>query len=67
MKHRLLARATLLGVLLLAATRIASADATLIQKGSIWKYLDQGSNQGTAWRAPAFNDSAWASGPAQLG
>lgn len=40
---------------------------TLITAGSTWKYLDTGVDQGTAWRAPAFNDSAWPSGPAQLG
>jgi hypothetical protein len=32
-----------------------------------WRYQDQGTNAGTAWRQPAFNDSAWASGAAQLG
>ncbi|HEX5875607.1 MAG TPA: fibronectin type III domain-containing protein, partial [Pyrinomonadaceae bacterium] len=32
-----------------------------------WKYLDNGTNQGTAWRATSFNDSTWPSGPAQLG
>jgi len=40
---------------------------TLLSKGATWKYLDDGSNQGTAWREPTFNDGAWASGPAQLG
>jgi hypothetical protein len=40
---------------------------TFVQKGSVWKYLDDNSNQGTAWRDPAFNDSTWKSGPAQLG
>ncbi len=39
----------------------------IIQQGSSWKYLDDGSNQGTAWRALSFDDSAWASGNAQLG
>ncbi len=39
----------------------------LIPAGAVWKYRDTGSNQGTAWRAVAFNDAAWASGPAQLG
>jgi hypothetical protein len=43
------------------------AAQTLISTGATWKYLDNGSNQGTAWRAIAFNDSAWKSGPAQLG
>jgi len=38
-----------------------------IPVGAIWKYLDDGSDQGTAWRAPSFNDSGWASGPAELG
>jgi len=40
---------------------------TLVAQGSTWTYLDDGSDQGTTWRDPAFDDSAWASGPAQLG
>ena len=40
---------------------------TLVQSNSVWKYLDNGSDQGTAWRAPGFDDSTWASGPAELG
>ena len=40
---------------------------TLVAAGSTWKYLDNGTDQGTAWSAPAFNDAAWASGAAQLG
>lgn len=40
---------------------------TLIAKNSAWKYLDNGSDQGTAWRALAFDDSAWVSGNGQLG
>lgn len=39
----------------------------LIAANSNWKYLDDGSDQGTAWRTPAFNDSTWPSGPAELG
>ena len=38
-----------------------------VSAGANWRYLDNGTDQGTAWRASAFNDSAWASGPAQLG
>ncbi len=34
---------------------------------AVWKYLDNGSNQSTQWRARTFDDSAWASGPAELG
>jgi hypothetical protein len=40
---------------------------TFVAKGSIWKYLDDGSNLGTAWASRIFNDGAWASGPAPLG
>lgn len=39
----------------------------LVPKGSTWKYLDDGSDQGAAWHQPEFDDAHWASGPAQLG
>lgn len=45
----------------------AFAQTTLVGRGSIWKYLDNGSNQGAGWSAPAFDDSTWVSGNAQLG
>ena len=53
-----------------AAGNLSTASGTVtahtgllpIVAGSTWKYLDNGSNQGTAWRAPAFDDSTWASG-----
>ncbi len=32
-----------------------------------WKYLDNGTDQGTAWRNVGFNDAAWASGSSELG
>jgi len=34
---------------------------------SVWKYLDNGSNQNTNWYAPAFDDNSWTNGPAELG
>jgi hypothetical protein len=40
---------------------------TFISTGSSWKYLDNGTDQGTAWRATAFDDSTWKSGNAELG
>lgn len=43
------------------------AQTTLIATGTAWKYLDNGSNQGTAWYGTSFNDASWASGNAQLG
>lgn len=39
----------------------------LISFGDVWKYLDDGSNQGTAWAARLFNDNSWTAGPARLG
>ncbi|MBE0534372.1 MAG: lamin tail domain-containing protein [Phycisphaerae bacterium] len=32
---------------------------TLISRGSTWRYLDDGSNQGTAWYSMDFDDSGW--------
>ncbi len=44
-----------------------NAQQVFISQGSVWKYLDDGSDQGTAWRETNFNDDTWASGRAQLG
>jgi hypothetical protein len=38
-----------------------------INAGSIWRFLDNGTNQGSAWRETSFNDSTWLSGNAPLG
>ena len=38
-----------------------------IPKFSQWRYLDNGVDMGTAWRAPSFNDASWAFGPGKLG
>jgi hypothetical protein len=35
--------------------------------GSTWRYLATGTDQGTAWRAPGFDASAWPAGPGRLG
>jgi len=48
-------------------TSAAPVSSTLIGAGSAWKYLDNGSDQGTAWRAASFVDTAWKSGLAQFG
>ena len=45
----------------------APMDRTFITAGSEWRYLDNGSNQGTKWRTRLFDDSKWNSGKAQLG
>ncbi len=46
---------------------------TLVGSGSVWKYLDDGSNQrtpadGASWFGhPDYDDSLWLEGPAELG
>ncbi len=39
----------------------------VVPLASTWKYLANGTDQGTAWRNSSFNDSTWLSGVAQLG
>ena len=53
--------------LLLLATPSRAAVDTLVASNSVWRYLDDGSNQGTNWISPSFDDSAWKFGPAELG
>lgn len=43
----------------LSTTWIGSAD--------VWKYLDNGSNQGSSWRSDIFDDSNWQEGRSELG
>lgn len=45
----------------------AYAEYRMIDQESFWRYLDDGSNQGTAWRGASFDDSAWRLGVAELG
>lgn len=40
---------------------------TLIDRGSLWSYLDDGSDQSEAWREAAYDDRRWSRGRAPLG
>jgi len=40
---------------------------TILSAGAGWKYLDDQTDPGTAWRMPAFDDSGWSNGVAPLG
>ncbi len=40
---------------------------SLVPMAGSWKFLADGSNQGTAYTITAFNDSSWSTGNAQLG
>jgi hypothetical protein len=62
-----IARLSLATVLALAAPAACFAADILVPAGSVWRYLDNGSDPGTAWHTSGFDDSSWAAGPAQLG
>ncbi|MBX7224504.1 MAG: metallophosphoesterase [Chitinophagales bacterium] len=57
----------LIFVYLLLCTALLYGNTTLIPFGSTWKYLDNGTDQGTAWQGIGFNDAVWATGNGQLG
>jgi len=56
-----------------AETPVASPEVNLItgipyvNYGDVWKYNDKNVDLGTAWRTPAFDDSAWPEGPGLFG
>ncbi|MDC0271091.1 PKD domain-containing protein [Akkermansiaceae bacterium] len=43
------------------------AESVFVPMGDTWNYLDTGVNPGTSWMDESFDDSAWASGVAELG
>jgi predicted heme/steroid binding protein len=53
-------------LLLLAANQLP-AQTPLISYGSTWKYLDNGTDQGIAWRSLSFNDGSWKTGNGLFG
>lgn len=66
-------RSSLWGCLLLGIPLVSFMPSSglvqgvLVPRGAVWKYLDDGSNAGTAWQDAAFDDSSWKSGRARLG
>ncbi len=67
MKQTTAFKTALLCLCIFFAVLQSFSQTTFIASGSSWKYLDNGTNQGIAWRAAAFNDAGWASGAAKLG
>jgi len=57
----------LLFIVFFGFSKVYSTNDTLINAHATWKYLDNGSNQGTAWKGKLFNDASWPSGIAQFG
>jgi hypothetical protein len=60
-------RALFFGIVCFTLANNSFSQSTIVSYGSSWKYLDNGTNQGTAWRASGFNDASWASGNGELG
>src|SRR5437868_3248437 len=52
--------------MLLLGSHLVRAQVSLVATGAVWKYFDQG-YEPAGWRSLLFNDSAWPSGPGQLG
>jgi hypothetical protein len=48
-------------------TAPGASPTVLSPLGAAWKYLDNASEQGSAWRASAFNDGGWSNGFARIG
>jgi len=55
------------GTIVSEAQARATRGVALVNQASVWKYLDNGSNQGTGWRQLNFGDTSWPSGPAEFG
>ncbi|HUR44659.1 MAG TPA: Ig-like domain-containing protein, partial [Candidatus Saccharimonadales bacterium] len=51
----------------IATVGSANIYTPIVSRGSTWKYLDNGTDQGTTWTGTGFNDSTWGTGPAVLG
>lgn len=54
---------------LLLSTEICAqpGSLTVVAIGANWKFYNQNGDLGTAWRAEAYNEAGWASGPSPLG
>lgn len=64
---RVLLRLGLLSCGGLATAAFPHASTTLVPFGATWRYLDNGSDPGPSWISNSFDDTAWDSGPAELG
>ncbi len=60
-------RGSIILIVLFLSSSINSFGQTIIDTGDNWKYLDNGSDQGTEWQAPSFDDNSWSNGVSPLG
>lgn len=64
---KMIKKITFLCLTAIASISQAQQSTIVFPRESSWSYLDNGSDQGTAWYATTFNDAAWATGDAELG
>lgn len=57
----------LFSLLVFSIINNANAQTTIVPINSSWKYLDNGTNQGTAWKATTIDETGWSQGNAELG
>ncbi len=58
---------TFCGFLSLLFVLSSTAQITIIPFNDSWKYIDNGINQGTAWRDGSFSDASWKTGIGKFG
>src|SRR5215213_10824160 len=51
---------------LLFISKAVFSQTTIFDYTTTWKYLNDGTDQGTSWYATGFNDASWSSGPGLL-
>lgn len=61
------ARATSAPITFSATSGASPTTNILVAAGGMWRYLDNGSDQGTNWSMPDFDDRQWKTGRAKLG
>ncbi len=54
-------------LLLTLALAAPQSQDVLVSQNKEWRYLDDGSDQGSVWSAPQFDDSGWLTGTAEFG
>jgi hypothetical protein len=60
-------RSSLFLVTFLLSQSAASAQTAFVSLGDVWKYQNSGEPPSTSWNTLEYDDSNWASGPAELG
>ncbi|THU39350.1 T9SS type A sorting domain-containing protein [Niastella caeni] len=60
-------RISLFWLCMLLAGQTIYAQSPIFTYGSGWLYLDNGTDQGTAWRSLSYNDSSWKTGNGKFG